>query len=83
MFNLILKKKNKPDRNFCSDFGEILSFVGFAVSIYTVAPSSCDMELHDVSFSLSLPVLFRRKKTFSAVGFGHERIPFLSTQQND
>lgn len=25
---------------------------------------------------------FRKKNTFSAVGLGHERIPFLSTQHN-
>lgn len=55
-------------------------------------PSSCVKSLfskispHKSLFILSQSFLvlsqFRRKKTFSAVGFGHDNIPFLSTQHN-
>lgn len=32
-------------------------------------------------FGFVLALALRRKKTFSAVGLGHDKIPFLSTQQ--
>lgn len=37
--------------------------------------------LFKLSTELDLCAEFLRKKTFSAVGFGQDKIPFLSTQQ--